>query len=502
MVVQASNHIKTAAHARGGVPKCPCDNVSRWAMEPADKITGISIGAASCVNSIKITFDIDGTTRVTPRYGGPGGELFQACLSDLHPSMHLFFCLPLPSTNTYYQIYKSLNFTLMQDEYLTSVSGYVKYDCSEFPCVSQLTFTTNLGKTYGPYGGGGGTFFEVNVEYDEIKGFFGQATTEYLTAFGVYSNKHNNIILSLTTNVCMPLQHQSMYFLIRLPPANRYTIAKCIIVLIALQITLMQDEYLTSVSGYVRHICSDLPCISQLMFGTNLGRTHGPYGGGGGTFFEVNVEYDDIKGFFGYATTEHLTVFGVYIVNTLHKGWLSQHHVDSKCSEILFSCMTKEALNLVIFYIDLEKGSTPTSIWTVCLCKIGGKRELRYTWKFRTVVFDIPRNGGEVLVGGRGRQKNRCMDRWRSERHAWNSSPPEPPYLGVTRVVPSMSKVILMEFMHEAAPMLMPVILSAGSMAQRDSLPHGRLGTPPRACAAVLIWLEACTTMHHPSQTT
>ncbi|CAL9042817.1 unnamed protein product [Musa banksii] len=94
MVVQASNHIKTAAHARGGVPKCPCDNVSRWAMEPADKITGISIGAASCVNSIKITFDIDGTTRVTPRYGGPGGELFQACLSDLHPSMHLFFCLP------------------------------------------------------------------------------------------------------------------------------------------------------------------------------------------------------------------------------------------------------------------------------------------------------------------------------------------------------------------------------------------------------------------------
>ncbi|CAL9089968.1 unnamed protein product, partial [Musa acuminata var. zebrina] len=163
-----------------------------------------------------------------------------------------------------------------------------------------------------------------------------------------------------------------------------------------------------------------------------------------------------------------------------HKGWLSQHHVDSKCSEILFSCMTKEALNLVIFYVDFEKGSTPTSIWTVCLCKIGGKRELRYTWKFRTVVFDIPRNGGEVFIlhERRGRQKNRCMDGWRSERHAWNSSPPGPPYLGVTRVVPSMSKVILMEFTHEAAPMLMPVILSAGSMAQRDSLPHGRLGRP------------------------
>ncbi|RWV78326.1 hypothetical protein GW17_00060721 [Ensete ventricosum] len=142
--MQASNQIKTAAHARGAVRKCPCDNESRWSMEPADRIIGISVGAASCVNSIKITFEIDGTTRSTPRYGGPG------------------------------------------DEYLTSVSGYVKYDCSVLPCVSQLTFTTSLGKTYGPYGGGGGTFFEVNVEYDEIKGFFGHATAEYLTAFGVY----------------------------------------------------------------------------------------------------------------------------------------------------------------------------------------------------------------------------------------------------------------------------------------------------------------------------
>ncbi|CAL9168218.1 unnamed protein product [Musa hybrid cultivar] len=100
------------------------------------------------------------------------------------------------------------------------------------------------------------------------------------------------------------------------------------------------------------------------------------------------------------------------MVNTLHKGWLSQHHVDSKCSEILCSCLSEEALNLVIFYVDFKKGSTPTSIWAVCLSKIGGKRELRDAWKFRTVVFDIPRNGGEVLVGGRGRQNNRCMDGW------------------------------------------------------------------------------------------
>ncbi|XP_064940839.1 uncharacterized protein LOC135594384 [Musa acuminata AAA Group] len=95
-VYMASNVIKTAAQARGwGIRKCPCDSESRWGMEPADKITGISVGAASCVNSIKITFEIDGTTGVTPRYGGSDGELFQI--------------------------------TLMQDEYLTSVSGYVRH---------------------------------------------------------------------------------------------------------------------------------------------------------------------------------------------------------------------------------------------------------------------------------------------------------------------------------------------------------------------------------------
>ncbi|THU48028.1 hypothetical protein C4D60_Mb09t21910 [Musa balbisiana] len=63
--LMASNQIKTAAHARGGLRKGPSDDESRWSMEPADKITGISVGAASCVNSIKVTFEIDGTTHVT-----------------------------------------------------------------------------------------------------------------------------------------------------------------------------------------------------------------------------------------------------------------------------------------------------------------------------------------------------------------------------------------------------------------------------------------------------
>ncbi|CAL9042816.1 unnamed protein product [Musa banksii] len=361
MVVQASNHIKTAAHARGGVPKCPCDNVSRWAMEPADKITGISIGAASCVNSIKITFDIDGTTRVTPRYGGPGGELFQACLSDLHPSMHLFFCLPLPPINTCYQIYKSLNFTLMQDEYLTSVSGYVKHDCSKFPCVSQLTFTTNLGKKYGPYGGGGGTFFEVNVEYDEIKGFFGHATEEYLTAFGVYplhpllreANPKSNFD-NLTKTIKRKDKSDKKHGMKR--GANHYykrTIRNALGRCSQHHVDSKYSEMLGSciskeafdvVIFYVYFEKGSTPTSIWTMCPSKIGAKH-----------ELRYARKVRKMCLTYPETEVRYSSCMRMVNTLHMGCLSQHHVDSKCSEILCSCLSKETLNLVIFYVDFKK---------------------------------------------------------------------------------------------------------------------------------------------------
>ncbi|URE30018.1 hypothetical protein MUK42_13473, partial [Musa troglodytarum] len=367
MVVQASNQIKTAAHAQGGVRKCPCDGESRWAMEPADKITGISVGAASCVNSIKITFDIDGTSRAPAvnysRHASP-------------TSTHLFFCLPLPrTTNTCYQIYKSLKtsnqiktaaharggvrkcpcdtesrwamepadkitgisvgaascvnsikitfdidgtsrFTLMQDEYLTSVSGYVKYDRSKFPCVSQLTFTTNLGKTYGPYGGGGGDFFEVNVEYDEIKGFFGHTTTEYLTAFGVYASNQIKTAAHARGGVrkC-PCDTESRW---AMEPADKITgisvgAASCVN---SIKITFDIDgtsrmntspPFLgmsnTTVLKFHVYLNSRLPPVLE---------THTVHMEVGWNLFEVNVEYDEIKGFFGHATTEYLTAFGVY----------------------------------------------------------------------------------------------------------------------------------------------------------------------------------------------
>ncbi|CAL9089984.1 unnamed protein product [Musa acuminata var. zebrina] len=408
---------------------------------------------------------------------------------SIHPSMHLLFCLP-PPTNTCYQIYKSLNFTLMQDEYLTSVSGYVKYDCSEFPCVSQLTFTTNLGKTYGPYGGGVEPF-EVNVEYDEIKGFFGQATTEYLTAFGVYHWIHIDQFIvksvgllkydfQVNRNIITPCRSS-----INPNLSFSYHCASNTMSLI-FQAKLVKFDFVDDTFPHPQFF-DRLECWKVLDSNSNLIKfvlmelTRGSGAIDASDLVDISRSFFDCKGVCFLTNLALIIGNTINILSTLQEGFLSQHHVDSKYSEMLGSCISKEAFDVVIFYVCFEKGSTPTSIWTMCPSKIGAKHELRYARKVRTDVFDVPRNGGE--------------------RHAWNSSPSEPPYLGVTRVVPSISKVILMEFTHEAAPTLMPVILSAGSMPQRDSLSHGHLRKPhPRACAAVLITFEACTTMH-PSQT-
>jgi hypothetical protein len=53
--------------------------------------------------------------------------------------------------------------------------------------------------------------------------------------------------------------------------------------------------------------------ITSLAFVTNLERSYGPFGQGGGTQFKVPVERNGgIVGFFGYAGS-HVEALGVYI---------------------------------------------------------------------------------------------------------------------------------------------------------------------------------------------
>ncbi|XP_064940843.1 jacalin-related lectin 19-like [Musa acuminata AAA Group] len=103
---------------------------SHWDMGPADHIKSIKICAMAVVDSIAFMYVVGETAEDTPRYGGPGGA----------PNLIKFF----------------------DEEYLTAISGYIG-EYGGTPCISQLTFTTNMG-TYGPYGDGGGTPFNLPVE--------------------------------------------------------------------------------------------------------------------------------------------------------------------------------------------------------------------------------------------------------------------------------------------------------------------------------------------------
>ncbi|URE35307.1 Mannose glucose-specific lectin [Musa troglodytarum] len=133
------------------VGKWGADGGSHWDTGPADHIKGIKINAAGVVDSITFMYVIGETADETPRYGGPGGK---------HNQIKFF-----------------------DEEYLNAISGCIgEYDGT--PCISQLTFTTNMG-TYGPYGDGGGTPFNLPVDEGKIAGFYGRAGT-YLIAIGAY----------------------------------------------------------------------------------------------------------------------------------------------------------------------------------------------------------------------------------------------------------------------------------------------------------------------------
>ncbi|CAL9129668.1 unnamed protein product [Musa textilis] len=156
-------------------------------MGPADHIKGIKINAAGVVDSITFMYVIGETADETPRYGGPGGKHNQACLLRHKNGFLSFtrsFFTPLKiNTSIIHMNSVPLQIKFFDEEYLNAISGYIgEYDGT--PCISQLTFTTNMG-TYGPYGDGGGTPFNLPVDEGKIAGFYGRAGT-YLIAIGAY----------------------------------------------------------------------------------------------------------------------------------------------------------------------------------------------------------------------------------------------------------------------------------------------------------------------------
>ncbi|URE35305.1 Mannose glucose-specific lectin [Musa troglodytarum] len=118
-------------------------------MGPAGHIKSIKIGAGGVIDSVAFAYVFEGTTYETLRHGGSGGGLNAAC-NVLLPS--------------------KLQIKFFDEEYLNAISGCIgEYDGT--PCISQLTFTTNMGT--------------LPVDEGKIAGFYGRAGT-YLIAIGAY----------------------------------------------------------------------------------------------------------------------------------------------------------------------------------------------------------------------------------------------------------------------------------------------------------------------------
>uniref|UniRef100_J3KZQ9 Jacalin-type lectin domain-containing protein n=1 Tax=Oryza brachyantha TaxID=4533 RepID=J3KZQ9_ORYBR len=80
-------------------------------------------------------------------------------------------------------------FYLDRDEYLKQVSGtFGPFDIQKQPCtVNSLTFISNKGKRYGPFGtrGAKDTAFDIPVEKGSIVGFYARADG-FVSAIGFY----------------------------------------------------------------------------------------------------------------------------------------------------------------------------------------------------------------------------------------------------------------------------------------------------------------------------
>ena len=110
-------------------------------------IAGMRIRSGNQVDSIQVTYRLsDGSTFEGPKHGGSGGS--------------------------------PKSFTLASDEKLIKVEGK-----TNGVLVDQVTFHSNKGKTYGPYGRTGKTAF--SVEGGEIIAVFGRAGN-LLDNLGVY----------------------------------------------------------------------------------------------------------------------------------------------------------------------------------------------------------------------------------------------------------------------------------------------------------------------------
>lgn len=242
------------------------------------------------------------------------------------------------------------NIELADDEYILRIEGYASY------YVTQLTFFTNQGNIYGPFGGGGGSPFVLSDAV--LFGFYGRYGL-YLDAIGFYTKDLSSIV---PKHIKSELRGGvgGKPFSDTFEEGSR--LAELIIrnglVVDAIQATWItpsgkkrvgkrhggsggerdeivfaRDEFITHIEGVVYDGGAGQSWVSQLLFVTNLGRRYGPYGKGGGKSFSI----DNVKviGFFGQSH-EYVNSIGVLSPNpkwTLQDDIVAYYPLDADADD-------------------------------------------------------------------------------------------------------------------------------------------------------------------------
>ncbi|KAK1257050.1 hypothetical protein QJS04_geneDACA023721 [Acorus gramineus] len=120
----------------------------------SNAVTEVTVRSGAAIDSIMFKYYHDGTISLSPNQGGQGGHSNQ-------------FVLDYPN------------------EFLTRIEGHYSPFSNVLQLIRSLTFYTNMGNKYGPYGVEEGTYFDIPTKGAEIVGFFGRSGG-LLDAIGVY----------------------------------------------------------------------------------------------------------------------------------------------------------------------------------------------------------------------------------------------------------------------------------------------------------------------------
>ncbi|CAL4991023.1 unnamed protein product [Urochloa decumbens] len=279
------------------------------------RLQSMTIRSSSVVNSLEFSYlDSDGQKHTAGPWGGPNGSAY------------------------------TIHFGA--SEFLTGVYGTAgRFTDVPEDVITSLTLFSNT-RSYGPFGHGGGTSFQMSKHSNgSIVGFFGRAES-YLDAIGIYTSSELEAKIERKAGLTKVgpwggiggMSHD----IDNGPEPHRLESIKiyCDAVVNSIgfsyteynqkehsvgpwgapggklnEIHLQPLEILQGISGTYGPFGTSRNVITSLTFATNHGRAYGPYGKGGGTAFNLLVGREQpscIVGFFGRAES-YLESIGLYL---------------------------------------------------------------------------------------------------------------------------------------------------------------------------------------------